>query len=157
MFELLEQNSQILTLELQGNLFAIDAHSVREIFDPVPITLVPGADPFVKGLINIRGQVVPIADLRLRFDMPLLEDTIDSRFIMVEVVLNNEPITLTLRADKVHEVTDLAVCEREITPLIGMKWRPEFVQCIGKRGDNFIAVLDLPRLLMGTTSHPVYH
>ena len=64
------QGLEVLTLTLGGQVFAIEAAHVREILDLVAVTEVPTADPFVGGLINVRGKVVPLADLRHRFDMP---------------------------------------------------------------------------------------
>jgi len=136
----------VLTLELQGETFAIEAARVREILDLVPITEVPGADRFVNGLINVRGRVVPLADLRLRFAMEPRPPTIDTRIVVLEVEIDGDPTVVGIRADKVNEVTELAPAALEETPRIGLRWRPEFIACIGKRDDDFIAVLDLGRV-----------
>ncbi len=137
---------EVLTLELQGEIFAIEATDVREILDLVPITEVPGSAPIVGGLINVRGKVVPLADPRLAFGMEQKPPTIDTRIVVIEVVIDGEPITIGIRADKVYEVTDLAAASLEETPRIGMRWRPEFIRCIGKRGNDFIVVLDIGRV-----------
>lgn len=142
---------QVLTIDLHGETFALDAGMVREILDSVPVTEVPGADPFVNGLINVRGRVVPLADPRLRFGMGAAQTTIDSRFVVIEVEIDGDPTTIALRADKVHEVTELPVDTLETTPAIGMRWRPEYIRCVGKRGDDFVIVLDIQRVLAGQT------
>ena len=136
----------VLTLELQGEIFAILATQVREILDLPPVTDVPGADPFVYGLINVRGRVVPLADLRLKFGMEQRPPTIDTRIVVIEVEIEGDPIIVGIRVDKVYEVTELASSALEETPRIGLRWRPEFITCIGKRNGAFIAVLDMGRV-----------
>jgi purine-binding chemotaxis protein CheW len=134
---------EVLTLGLDGHLFALDAAHVREILDLGPVTEVPSAAAFVNGLINVRGKVVPLADLRLKFGMPKTASTIDTRVVVIEVDLNGDQTTIGLLADKVYEVTEIIAAELEETPRIGMTWRQEYIRCIGKRGEDFIVVLDI--------------
>jgi purine-binding chemotaxis protein CheW len=141
-----DKSLEVLTLDLQGEIFAIEAAQVREILDLVPITEVPGSQPFVGGLINVRGKVVPLADPRFKFGMDQRPATIDTRIVVIEIDLDGDPTLVGIRADKVHEVTDVAAASLEETPKIGMRWRPEFIRCIGKRGTDFIAVLDIGRV-----------
>lgn len=136
----------VLSLELQGEPFAIETSYVREILDPVPVTMVPGADPAVNGVINVRGRVVPLADLRLIFGMPRQETGADARIAVIEVTIDGDPVTVGIRADKVNEVTELAAESLEHTPRIGLRWDKDFIACIGKRGGDFIAVLDMGRI-----------
>jgi purine-binding chemotaxis protein CheW len=137
---------QVLMLGLGGELFAIDAGIVREIMDPVPVTHVPGARPFVDGIINVRGKVVPLADLRLRFGMPPKDATIDTRIVVVEIELDGYPTAVGLLADKVYEVGEIDTAATEQAPPIGMRWPPEFVRGIGKRQDDFVIVPNIQRL-----------
>jgi purine-binding chemotaxis protein CheW len=137
---------EVLTLALQGEVFALEVTHVREILDLVPITEVPNSQPFLNGLINVRGKVVPLADLRLKFGMEQTPPTIDTRIVVVEVEIDGDPVTVGLRADKVYEITEVAASALEETPHIGMRWRPEFIRCIGKRGGDFIVVLDISRI-----------
>jgi purine-binding chemotaxis protein CheW len=149
------ENLEILMLELEGGVFAVEATYVREILDLVPVTEVPRAPPFVNGLINVRGKVVPLADLRIRLGMELKPPTIDTRIVVLELPLGDEPATVSIRADKVHEVTQVAAASLQETPKIGMRWRPEFIRCIGKHGGDFMVVLDIERIfstfVMGET------
>jgi purine-binding chemotaxis protein CheW len=137
---------EALTLSLGGETFAIEAVSVQEILDLIAVTDVPGARDFVRGLINVRGKVVPIADLRLKFEMEPTPPTIDTRVVVVEVTLDGESIVVGLLADKVFEVTQIARAAIEETPDIGMRWRPEFIRGIGKRGSDFIVIPDIVRI-----------
>lgn len=137
---------EVLTLELQGEVFALEATQVYEILDQTQVTEVPGSDPFLSGLVNVRGKVVPLADLRLKFNMPQTAATIDSRIVVIDVMLDGEPVTVGILADKVNEVTELTPAVLQETPKLGMKWRPEFIRCIGKHGAEFIAILDIDRI-----------
>jgi purine-binding chemotaxis protein CheW len=134
---------------MQGEIFALEAGYVREILDLVPVTGVPNSEPYVDGLINVRGKVVPLADLRLIFGMPRTEPTIDSRIVVIEVPIDGDPTIVGIRADKVYEITELDAGSLEETPKIGMRWRPEFIRCIGKRGSDFVVVIDIERILAG--------
>ncbi len=145
---------EILTLGLQGEIFALPAGIVREILDLAPVAEVPNAPPFVGGLINVRGKVVPLADLRVRFGMERTPPTADSRIVVVEVDLDGEVTTVGLLADKVHEVTDVAEAAVEQTPRLGMRWRPDFVKGIGKRGDDFIIIVDVDRVFSALATVP---
>lgn len=135
-----------LTLRLQDELFAVEAGSVREILDLVPITEVPNASPFVGGLINVRGRVVPLADLRVMFGMDRPEPDQDTRIVVMEVTIDGEPTVAGILADKVHDVTDIEAASIEEAPKVGMRWRPEFVKGIGKRNGGFIIIPDLGRI-----------
>ncbi len=142
---------EVLTLALQGEVFALEVTHVREILDLVPITEVPNSQPFLNGLINVRGKVVPLVDLRLKFGMQQTAPTIDTRIVVVEVDIDGDPTTVGLRADKVYEITEVAAAALEETPRIGMRWRSEFIRCIGKHGNDFIVVLDIGRIFSSDT------
>jgi purine-binding chemotaxis protein CheW len=138
---------EVLTLDLGGETFAVDAVSVEEILDLVPITDVPNARPFVNGLINVRGRIVPLADLRLKFGMEPTPPTIDTRIVVLETQVDGEPMTVGIRADKVHEVTELPQGALEETPKVGLRWREDYIRCVGKNGSAFIMVLDIAAML----------
>jgi purine-binding chemotaxis protein CheW len=136
-----------LTLRLQDELFAFEAGSVREILDLVPITEVPNASPFVNGLINARGRVVLLADLRVMFGMDRPEPDQDTRIVVMEVEVDGEAAVAGILADKVHDVTDIEAASIEEAPKVGMRWRPEFIRGIGKRDGGFIIIPDLGRIM----------
>ncbi|HLO78288.1 MAG TPA: chemotaxis protein CheW [Magnetospirillum sp.] len=145
---------EVVTLGLDGEVFAIDAGIVREILDIVPVTRVPGANPLVGGLINVRGKVVPLADPRVRLGMQIRPPTIDSRILVIEAELKSGPGIVGLLADKVYEVTEVAASALEETPRLGMRWPPHLIRCIGKRNDDFVIVLEIGRLF-STNEPPV--
>ena len=142
-----ESSRQVLMLGLAGEMFALDARQVREILDPIPVTRVPGAQPYVSSVLNVRGKVIPLADLRVRFGMPPASITPDSRFIVLEIDLAGEPTTIGIVADKVYEVTDLDTTTLQKAPPIGMRWRPEFIAAIAKWKDEFIIVPNMKQIL----------
>ena len=142
-----EASRQVLMLGLAGEMFALDARQVREILDPIPVTRVPGAQSYVSSVLNVRGKVIPLADLRVRFGMPPASITPDSRFIVLEIDLAGEPTTIGIVADKVYEVTDLDTTTLQKAPPIGMRWRPEFIAAIAKWKEEFIIVPNMKQIL----------
>jgi len=137
---------EALTFDLQGETFALEAGLVREVLDLLPETVVPGAPPFVGAVINFRGRVVPLVDLRLAFDMDAAAPTIDSRIVVIEHDLDGEPTLIGLRADKVHEVTSIAQDTTEEAPRVGMRWRQDFIRRLARRGGDLIVIPDLDQI-----------
>ena len=138
---------EVLTFNLNGQAFALEASYVREILDLVPVTEVPTSSPFARGLINVRGKIVPLADLRFKLGMEERPATIDTRVVVIEVDLDGDLTTIGLLAEKVHEVTSIMPTEMEETPKIGMVWRHEYISCIAKRDDDFVVILDITALI----------
>ncbi|HTJ57328.1 MAG TPA: chemotaxis protein CheW [Devosiaceae bacterium] len=146
MSKLSNGSMKALTLRLHDEIFAIEAESVREILDLVPVTEVPNAPAYVGGLINVRGRVVPLADLRVVFGMERPIGDEDTRIVVLETEIEGEPTIIGIIADKVHEVTEIDAASVEEAPRVGMRWRPEFVSGIGKRNGEFIIIPNLGRI-----------
>jgi purine-binding chemotaxis protein CheW len=138
---------QVLMIGVGGEIFAVDAGCVREIIDPVPTTKVAGARAHLPSLINVRGNVIPLADMRVRFGMPRLDATGDTRIVVIETEMDGDPITFGLIADKVYEVTEISRAKTQPTPRLGTHWRAEFIRFITKWKDEFVIVPDLERIL----------
>lgn len=134
---------EVLTFDLNGETFALEAIMVQEILDLLPETAVPGAMPFVGSVINFRGKVIPLADIRLAFGMEAGATTIDSRIVVIEIELQGELTLVGIRTDKVNEVTTLSRDMSEPPPSVGMKWRPDYINCLVKRGGQFIILPNL--------------
>jgi len=137
---------QVLTFDLHGETFALEAGLVREVLDLAPETAVPGAAPFVGAVINFRGRVIPLADLRLAFGLERGEATIDSRIVVIEYDLDGDPTLIGLRADKVHEVTSLEAVDTEEAPRVGLRWRADFIRRLARRDGDLIVVPDLEQI-----------
>jgi purine-binding chemotaxis protein CheW len=149
----------VLTFDIAGEMFALEAVMVQEILDLLPETKVPGAKAFVGSVINFRGKVIPLADIRLAFGMDATKPTIDSRIIVIEIELDEEPVLAGIRTDKVHEVTTLQRAQGEPPPSVGMRWRPDFIDCLVKRGADFIIIPNLQAIFTASHSRlaPVVH
>ncbi len=135
-----------LTFALQREVFAIDAETVREILDMPPITRVPNAPAFANGLINVRGRVVPLADLRVTFGMERPAPDEDTRIIVIETLLDGEENILGILADKVLDVCDLEDVTVEEAPQVGMRWRPEFLLGIARHAGDFVILPNIARI-----------
>jgi purine-binding chemotaxis protein CheW len=137
---------QVLTFDLEGETFALDAGLVREVIDLAPETRVPGAAAFVDAVINFRGRVIPLADLRLAFGMGRGEATLDSRIVVIEHEIDGQPMMVGLRADKVHEVTTIPLAETEEAPRVGLRWRADFIRRLAKHGGELVVIPDLAQV-----------
>ncbi len=133
----------VLTFCLNGETFAIEAVIVQEILDLLPETSVPGSLPFVGSVINFRGKVIPLADIRVAFGMEAGNVTIDSRIIVTELDLEGQTTLVGMRTDKVFEVTSLPVTASEPPPIVGMRWRPDYIHALVKREGEFIILPNL--------------
>lgn len=134
---------EVLTFDLGDETLALEAMLVREILDLLPETKVPGAAPLVGSVVNFRGKIIPIADLRLAFGMPAAEATVDSRIVVIETDAGGEPIQIGIRTDKVHEVATLHRDASEEPPAVGMRWRREYVRELVRRPEGVIVLPDL--------------
>ncbi len=137
---------QYLTFRLEEEVFAIDVIKVREVLDYIDITKVPQAPDFMRGIINVRGSVVPIVDMRLKFGMSRTEKTVNTCIIVMEIEVGDDVTTIGALADAVKEVVDLRPDEIEPAPRIGSKWKTEFIKGIGKRQDEFVIILAIDRI-----------
>ena len=141
-----QETIEALTFDLQGETFALEAGYVREVLDLLPETPVPGAPAFVGAVINFRGRVIPLVDLRLAFDMTVGEATIDNRIVVIEHPLDGEPTLIGLRADKVHEVTSITPDSTADAPRVGMRWRADFIRRLVRRNGDVIVLPDLDQI-----------
>ena len=137
---------EVLTFGMGGETFALDAVLVREILDVVPRTAVPGADPLVGHVINFRGRVIPLADLRPAFGMERADLTRDSRIIVIELVIGDEPLLVGIATDSVDEVAMLSADACEQPPAIGLRWPRKHIRCLVRRADGIVVLPDLQRL-----------
>ncbi len=142
----ISKTGQYLTFGLGDEIFALDVAQVREVLDLITITKVPRAPEFMRGVINVRGSVVPVVDLRLKFGLPKTETGMDTRIIVMDLFLDGETAVIGALADAVHEVMELNSTLIEPPPKIGMRWRTEFIQGIGKHDGQFIIILDIDRV-----------
>jgi purine-binding chemotaxis protein CheW len=135
--------SQYMTFKLGNELFAISVAKVREVLEVSTITKVPTAPDYMRRVVNVRGKAIPVVDLRLRFGLPVAADTVSTRIIVMELQIDGETTVLGGIADSVHEEIELDSANINPPPRIAMRWRTEFIQGMGRRGDEFIIILDV--------------
>ena len=140
------ETTQYLTFKLGDEIFALDVAKVREILDFTTVTKVPQTPDFMRGVINLRGSVVPVVDMRLKFGMSSTERTVNTCIVVVEVDLDGETIILGALADSVQEVIDLEPDQIEPAPKIGTKLRTDFIRGMGKNDSRFIMILDIDKV-----------
>ncbi|MBT8339025.1 MAG: chemotaxis protein CheW [Desulfatitalea sp.] len=138
--------SQYLTFKLGEEMFALDVAQVREILDVTTITKVPRSPDFMRGVINVRGSIVPVVDLRLKFGLPVVERTVDTRIVVMEIHMDGDMNIVGALADAVHDVLDMDTTDIEAAPKLGAKWNTEFIKGIGKLDERFIIILDVDRV-----------
>lgn len=137
---------QCLTYKLGDEIFALDIAKVREVLDYTTITKVPRTPDFMRGVINLRGSVVPVVDMRLKFGMPMTEKTVNTCVIITEVAVENDTVVLGALADSVQEVLDLEADHIAPPPRIGTKLNTEFIKGMGRHNDKFIIILDIDKV-----------
>ena len=140
------ETTQYLTFKLEEELFALDIGKVREVLDFTTITKVPRTPDYMRGVINLRGSVVPVVDLRLKFGMVKAEKTVNTCVIIVEVELGGEKVVMGAMADAVQEVLDLEPDQIEPAPRIGTRLNTDFIKGMGKHADQFIIILDIDKV-----------
>lgn len=140
--------TEILTFRLGSNAFAMEVRHVREVLDYKPIAPVAGAPSNLIGMIDVRGTGVPVVDLKRKLGMHGLDmgPTPDTRIIVLEFLIAMRPHTVAIVADAVHEVSDVADQKIEQPPQFGESWKADYMQGLGRRGEEFMTLLDIGTL-----------
>jgi purine-binding chemotaxis protein CheW len=142
----ISETTQYLTFKLAEEIFALDVAKVREILEYTTVTKVPQTPDFMRGVINLRGSVVPVIDLRLKFGMTATEQTINTCIIVAEVEMDGETMQLGALADSVQEVNEMEPGQIEAVPHIGTKLNTDFIKGMGKKDNNFVMILDIDKV-----------
>ncbi|OGU16608.1 MAG: chemotaxis protein CheW [Geobacteraceae bacterium GWC2_53_11] len=143
------ETRQYLTFKLADEIFAVDVAKVREILEFSSITKIPQTPEYMCGVINLRGSVVPVIDMRLKFNMHKTEFTVNTCIVVVEVMLGDELVVIGALADSVQEVFELEAEYIEPAPHIGTKFRTDFIMGMGKNNGQFLMILDIDRTFSG--------
>jgi purine-binding chemotaxis protein CheW len=147
MAEKMAVSSQYLTFTLGDEDFALDIGKVREVLDYTTITKVPRMPEFVRGVINLRGNVVPVIDLRYKLGMGAIKQSVDTCIVIVEIMIDDELTHMGALADSVKEVIDLDPSQISPPPKLGIKIKNEFIKGMGKRDEKFLIILDIDEVL----------
>lgn len=140
------ETGQYLSFKLEEEVFALDISKVREVLDFTKVTKVPQTPDFMLGVINLRGSVVPVVDMRLKFGLSKTERTLNTCIIIVEIELDGETTVLGALADSVQEVLELDPDHIEPPPRIGTRLKTTFIKGMGKRDDKFLILLDIDKV-----------
>jgi purine-binding chemotaxis protein CheW len=138
--------SQFVTFSLDAEIFAVPVEVVREILDHEEAFKIPHGPDYLLGLRDVRGQGVPVVDLRLRLGMTKTEKTPHTRILVLDVQIGEKMLTLGLVADRVYEVTPFRRDEIEGAPDIGVRWRSDYIAGVVRRNGSFVVIVDLARL-----------
>ena len=141
----------ILTFTLDGEVFAIEVSHVNEILDPLPVTQAPCADPFAPGLLNVRGAIVPLVDLRQRLGMPPAVVGEGSRVLVLDLTVGGEATKVAMLADDVDDIADITAAELEPVPELGVRWPVSLIRGVTKKNGALVIVLDVEAAFMPTT------
>jgi purine-binding chemotaxis protein CheW len=141
------QETQYLTFALAGEAYALGILRVREILEYDTLTTVPQTPPCIRGVINLRGSVVPVVDLAVKFGLPPTAITKRTCIIIVEVDLEGTQTVMGVMADAVSQVMDLAPADIEAPPAFGTQVRVDYLRGMGKVGKKFVLLLDIDRVL----------
>lgn len=139
-------DTQFLTFTLSDELFAVNIGKVREVIEFTGATRVPRTPPYMRGVINLRGSVVPVMDLKEKFGMGQTAKEIGTCVVITEVHLGDEQVVLGALADSVQEVFDLEADQIEPPPTIGTRIDTTFIRGMGKKGENFVIILDIDKV-----------
>jgi purine-binding chemotaxis protein CheW len=142
----INETSQYLSFKLDQEIYSLDISKVREVLDFTEVTKVPRMPEYMRGVINLRGGVVPVVDLRLKFGLSATDKTVDTCIIIMEIAIEGETTLLGAMADSVQEVMNLEPDQIEPPPRIGTRLNTEFIKGMGKKNDEFIIILDIDRV-----------
>jgi len=142
----ISETTQFLTFTLVEEVFAVEISQVREVLEFTKVTRIPNVPEYIVGVINLRGHVVSVVDLRMKFGLPATDKTVSTCVIIIETELDGEKVELGVMADSVKEVMNLSPDQIEPPPKIGSSKKSEFIRGMGKQDDNFIILLDTNRV-----------
>lgn len=140
------QFDSYLTFVMNQEFFAVSVTKVTELLELQPITHVPRSPEFMRGVINLRGAVVPVIDTRIKFMLPAVADTIDTCIVVMNIEADQEVVKVGAIVDSVSEVIEVPADRILPLPAVGKKERTQFIQGVIKVEEKFIMVLDVDKV-----------
>jgi purine-binding chemotaxis protein CheW len=140
------ETGQYLTFILDEEIFALDISTVREVLDFTKITKVPQTPDFMVGVINLRGSVMPVVDMRLKFGLSKTKLTVNTCIIIVEIELDGEITMLGALVDSVQEVIELDPEHIEPPPRLGTRLNTKFIKGMGKQDERFLIIVEIDKV-----------
>lgn len=142
-----QEHQQYLTFLLGSEVFAIGILVIKEIIEYGNVTVVPMMPGFVRGVINLRGSVVPVIDLAARFGRKPVQQTRRTCIVIIEIEADGERQDVGVVVDAVNAVMEIASDQIEPAPAFGAHIRSDFIRGMGKVADRFVIILDANRVL----------
>lgn len=142
-----ESTRKYLTFTLDREFFALDITSVREVQDFTNITRIPQSTPYMRGVVNLRGNAVPVLDIKMKFGLDRTEQTINTRIIIMELAHGGKELLMGVLADTVKEVLEIDDSEIDPSPRMGAAVRADYIVGVAKKKDRFILLLDMLKVL----------
>jgi len=143
MKQLTETINSFLSFRLGEELFAANVGKVLEILEIPKVTKVPRSPAFMRGVVNLRGNVLPVIDTRAKFGLPSIEDTVNSCILVMNIDMDDREIVLGAVVDAVQEVMEIEKSKIQPVPSVGARYKTEFIEGMVKLNDQFIMVLNL--------------
>lgn len=141
------QQNQYLAFTLNDETFAVGILYVKEIIEYRNLTLVPMTPDFIRGVLNLRGNVLPVIDLSLRLEMPASVLSKHTCIVIIEITSGGDTIDIGIVVDAVNDVLSFSLSELEAAPAFGSRIRSDFIRHIGKQAERFITILDIEKVL----------
>lgn len=142
-----DKEGKYLTFSLAGEEYGIGILKVKEIIGIMPITVVPQTPKYIKGVINLRGKVIPVIDLRLKFSLSVADFTERTCIIVVEIAAGGRMIMMGIVVDSVSEVLNIKAADIEATPSFGTKLNTDYILGMAKTGGGIKILLDIDKIL----------
>lgn len=143
---MIQSAESYLTFKLDSQLFAINVSKILEILEVKPITKVPKSPPFMKGVINLRGNVLPVIDTRNKFRMPDESFTIDTCIIVLNINIGKDTLLVGAVVDSVQKVIDIPAEAIKPSLSMGAIYREDFLNAIGKIDEEFVMILNIDKV-----------
>jgi purine-binding chemotaxis protein CheW len=138
-----ETINSFLSFRLGDELFAANVGKVLEILEIPRITKVPRSPEFMRGVVNLRGNVLPVIDTRTKFGLPKIDDTINSCILVLNIAIEGREVVLGAIVDAVQEVMEIDENSIQAVPSVGARYKTEFIKGMIKVQERFIMILDL--------------
>jgi len=135
-----------LVFRLDKEEFAVEARNVMEILEVPTFTKIPRSPAYMKGVINLKGSILPVIDTHIKFQLPAMEFTIDSCIIVMNVAIDGEHVKIGALVDEVKEVIEIGSEQIGPSPSLGAGYNPEFIEGMAKVGDSFLMLLNLGKV-----------
>ncbi len=135
-----------LTFKLEEEIFAVNVEKVIEIQELKQITKVPKTPSYMKGVVNLRGSVLPVIDTRIKFGLSQIVETVNTCILVLKIEIEEDTILLGLLVDSVQEVLELSSSQINPPPSIGSKYKSEFITGMGKINEDFVMLIDIDKI-----------